>query len=61
MRAEVREVTLITVAMGKERRLILRKVSRVEVEVIHVVAVEIEVLFAYAVRPTTYRGMAYSR
>ena len=58
MRAEVRELTLITATMSKERRSRLRKVNRVEVQVTHVVAVEREVLFADAVRPTAYHGVA---
>ena len=58
MRAEVREVTLIMATMSKERKFSLRKVNRVEIEVIHVVTVELEVLFADVVRPTAYHGVA---
>ena len=58
MRADVREVTLSTAIMSKERRFSLRKVNRVKIEVIHVVAMEIEGLFADAVGPTGYHVVA---
>ena len=56
MRADVREETLITAEKRKERRLSLRKVNRVEVVIIHVVAVENVILFQNAVRQTVRHG-----
>ena len=53
-----REVTLITATMSKERRLSLKKANRVEVAVIHVVAVEIEGLSADMTGPTVHHVVA---
>ena len=49
-----RAVTLSTAKTSKERKISLRKVNRAEVEVIHVVAEQTEVLFADAVGPTAH-------
>ena len=49
MRAEIRELSLITARMSKERKLSLKKGNLVEVVIIHVVAVE--VLFADETEP----------
>ena len=47
-----------TAIMSKERRLSLRKVNRLEVMAIHMVAVEIESIFADAVGPTVHYVVA---